>query len=210
MGTILGDPEALVAEVSRRAHQKAVQIGEDARRRSTAILEGAQKESEAIRREAALDAERQTVALLRRNAARADLESQRRFIEKREQPIERVWRLAEETLRGRMKQPGYSEVLKRLAFRAAHELGAKALTIASDPEGHALLTDALLEKWSQESGVRFQRAAQPVTGWGGLIATSGRTRMDLSFATRLESARAGLRERVFEILNLELLNTETA
>jgi vacuolar-type H+-ATPase subunit E/Vma4 len=203
MGTILGDPEALVAEVSRRAHQKAVQIAEDARRRSVAILEGATKESEAIRQAAALDAERQTAALLRRNAARAELESQRRFIEKREQPIERVWRAAEERLRSLMQAPGYAEILQRFAFRAAHELGEKELTLASDGVGRGLMTDALLERWSQESGIRFRPAAQTIAAWGGLIATSGRARLDFSFATRIESARAGLRERVFQLLNTE-------
>ena len=133
MGTILGDPEALVAEVSRRAHQKAVQIAEDARRRSAAILEGAEKESEAIRQESTLAAERQSAALLRRSTARAELESQRRFIEKREQPIERVWCAAEERLRSLMREPGYAEILQRLASRAAHELGEKELMLAADP-----------------------------------------------------------------------------
>jgi vacuolar-type H+-ATPase subunit E/Vma4 len=203
MGTILGDPEALVAEVSRRAHQKAVQIAEDARRRSAAILEGAKKESESIRHIATLDAERQTQALLRRDAARAELEAQRRFIERREQPIERVWRAAEDRLRSILKEPGYSEILKRLAFRAAHDLALKQVTLASDAAGHGLLTDELLGRWFQESGVCFQRAAQPITAWGGLIATSGRARLDLTFATRLTSARAGVRERVFELLNRE-------
>ena len=203
MGTILGDPEALVAEVSHRAHQKAVQIAEDARRRSAAIVEGAQKESQTIRRDAMLDAERQTAALLRRNAARAELESQRHFIQKREQPIERLWCTAEERLRGIMKGPDYADDLKRLAFRAAHDLGTKELMLASDAVGHRLLTDDLLERWSQESGVRFQRATQPGARWGGLIAVSGRMRVDFSFATRLAFARAGLRERVFEILNRE-------
>lgn len=203
MATILGDPEALVAEVSRRAHQKAVQIAEDARRRSAAILESAEQESRNIRRLAALDAERQTQAAIRRNAARAELESQRRFLEKREQPIERVWRAAEDRLRSLMKEPGYGEILKRLAFRAAHDLCLPQVTLASGAAGHTLLSDELLERWSQESGVRFQRAAQPIPAWGGLIATSGRARLDLTFSTRLASAREGLRERVFEPLNKE-------
>jgi vacuolar-type H+-ATPase subunit E/Vma4 len=203
MATILGDPEALVAEVGRRAHQKAVEIAEDARRRAAAILDGAGKESAAIRSAATLDAERQTSALLRRNAARAELESQRRVIEKREQPIERVWRAAEDRLRGLMKEPGYAEILKRLAFRAAHDLCTKQLTLSSDTIGYGLLTDDVLERWSQESGVRSERAAHPAPCWGGLIAMSGRARLDFSFAARLASARAGLRERVFELLNTE-------
>lgn len=203
MASILGDPEALIAEVSRRAHQRAVEIAEDTRRRSNAILEGAKQESEAIRRQAAQDADRQAAAVERGNAARAELEAKRRFIEMREEPIELVWRESEERLRGVIKEPAYLDILKRLALRAAHDLGAGELTLAADPIGHTLLSDELLEHWSKDGGVQFRRADQPADIWGGLIATSGRVRFDLSFDTRLESARRALRERVFEVLSKE-------
>ncbi len=51
MAAILGDPEALAAEVSKRAHHRAVEIAEEASRRAAAILEGARQESESIRRQ---------------------------------------------------------------------------------------------------------------------------------------------------------------
>jgi len=203
MSAILGDPEALIAEVGRRAHQKAVQIAEDARRRSGAILAGAKEESETVRRQAAEDADRQAARLRRRDAARAELEAMRRFIELREEPIEQVWKAAEERLRDLAKEPAYLEILKRLAFRTARELNASELMLAGDSAVQALLSDDVLDGWSREAGVRFGRATLAAVGWGGLIATSGRTRLDLSFATRLTSARARLRERVFDILNQE-------
>ncbi len=53
MAAILGDPEALAAEVTRRAHHRAVEVAEEARRRAAAILEGAKQQSESIRRDSA-------------------------------------------------------------------------------------------------------------------------------------------------------------
>jgi len=207
MATILGDPEALVAEVSRRAHHRALEIAEDARRRSTAIVEGANEESESIRKQSEQDAERQVAALVRRDAARAELEAQRRFVLLREEPINRVWREAEERLRGVVSQPNYPDVLRRLAMRAAHELGGSELVLAADRAGHELLSAEILEQWSKEAGVQFRRASRPSPAWGGLLATSGRGRFDGTFATYLAVAKTSLRERVFHVLS-EVTSTE--
>lgn len=200
MATILGDPEALIAEVSRRAHHKAIEIAEDARRRSDAILEGAKQESETIRRQSEQAAESQVAALVRRDAARAELEAQRRFVLLREAPIRRVWQAAEERLRELVRQPAYLDSLKRCALRAARELGASELELAADPAGHELLSAETLEQWSKDAGVRFTRASGPASTWGGLLAISGRLRFDATFPTYLAAAQIGLRERVFRAL----------
>ena len=163
MAAILGDPEALAAEVSRRAHHRAVEIAEEAGRRAAAILESAKQETESIRRQSAEAADRQVAALVRRNFARAELEAQRRFIVLREAPIHRVWQAAEEQLRALVQQ----------------------------------------EQWSKEAGVRFLRGQEPAPTWGGLLATSGRTRFDATFPTQFGLAQVTLRERVFQILSQE-------
>ncbi|MGD1096062.1 MAG: V-type ATP synthase subunit E family protein [Bryobacteraceae bacterium] len=203
MAAILGDPEALLAEVSRRAHHRAVEIAEEAGRRATAILEGAKQESESIRRQSGEAAERRLAALVRRNAARAELEAQRRFIVLREAPIDRVWHAAEEELRGLVQQPIYQDVLKHCALAAARELGVSELVLAADPVGHELLSTEALEQWSEEAGVQFHRAKEPAATWGGLLATSGRTRFDATFPTQFSLAQVTLRERVFQILSQE-------
>lgn len=203
MAAILGDPEALAAEVSKRAHHRAVEIAEEASRRAAAILEGARQESESIRRLSADEAERQLATLGRRNSARAELEAQRRFIVLREAPVDRVWRAAEQQLRDLVRQPIYRDVLKRCALRAARELGVSELLIAADPVGHELLSPETLEQWSKESGVQFHRATEPTTTWGGLLATSGRVRFDATFPTQFGLAQGTLRERVFNILSQE-------
>jgi vacuolar-type H+-ATPase subunit E/Vma4 len=206
MATILGDPEALAADVGRRARHKAVEIAEEARRRSAAILEDAKNQAEALRKDNEQATERRAAALVRRNAARAELEGRRRFLEFREAPIERVWRSAEQRLRELVQQPAYLDALKRCAFRAAGELAASELILAADTMGHKLLSDEVLTQWSNEAQVQFHGASQPIQfhrasqphgEWGGLLATSGRMRFDATFPALLEAARSTLRERVF-------------
>jgi V/A-type H+/Na+-transporting ATPase subunit E len=201
VAAILGDPEALAAEVNRRAHHRAVEITEDARRRAAAILEEAKEESESIRRQSEQETERQVAALVRRNAARTELEAQRRFILLREAPMQRVWQAVEQRLRELVRQPAYRDVLKRCALLAARELGATELVLAADPVGHELVSPETLAQWSKEAGVRFLRAPEPAAIWGGLLATSGRSRFDATFPTQLAAAQQSLRERVFEKLS---------
>jgi V/A-type H+-transporting ATPase subunit E len=203
VATILGDPEALVAEVIRRAQHRAAEIAEEARRRAAAILEDAKKESETIRRQSEQAAERQVAAVVRRNADRAELEALRRFITLREAPINRVWCAAEEGLRQLVQQPTYRDILERCALRAARELGASELVLAADPVGQGLLSKETLEQWSQKAGVQFRPAPEPATAWGGLLAASGRVRFDATFPTQLALAQIILRERVFQILSKE-------
>jgi vacuolar-type H+-ATPase subunit E/Vma4 len=200
VAAILGDPDALVSEVTRRAQQRAIEIGEDARRRAAAMSEGAKRECESILRQSTEAAERQLAALVRKNTARAELEAQRRFAMLREAPMNRVWRAAEQRLRDLIQQPIYRDVLKRCALRAARELGEGELVLAADPVGHELLSTETLEQWSKEAGVRFRRASEPAPTWGGLLATSGRVRFDATFATQFSLAQTNLRERVFRIL----------
>lgn len=203
MAAILGDPEALAAEVSRRAHHRAVETAEEAGRRAAAILEDAKQETETIRRQSAEEAQRQLAALLRRNAAHAELESKRHVIVLREAPIDRIWRAAEEKLRDLVQQPVYLDILKLCALRAARELGVSELVLAADLVGHQLLSPETLEQWSKEAGVLFHRAPEPAAVWGGLLATSGRLRYDATFPTQFGLAQATLRERVFQILSRE-------
>lgn len=201
MATILGDPEALVADVLRRAQHRAVEIADEARRHAASILESAKQESESLRRQSENATERQAATLARRNAARSELEAQRRLTQLREEPINRVWAGAEERLRDLVKQPAYREILKSCALRAANELGATEFALAADPAGHELLSAETLDRWSKEGGVQFRRTTKPAATWGGLLVTSGRLRFDATFSTQLELARVRLRENVFQILS---------
>jgi vacuolar-type H+-ATPase subunit E/Vma4 len=201
---ILGDPDALVAEISRRARQRAVSLEAEAQHQISTILDQAQKDCESIRAQE----ERETAAALesiaQRSKAQGELGARREFTLRREALLDRVWAGAEERLRNltRESQP-YLEILKQLALRGARELGGAEILLAADPVGHPLLTPDRLKEWSAEVHVEFRRAGQAAQTWGGLLATRGRTRFNASFPHQLAAARDSLRERVFQILTEE-------
>lgn len=201
MEAILGDPEAFLAEIRRHAQQRAVGIEQDARKQADAILADANKEAESIRHQIELEAQQEFAATVRTTLDRGELEARRFHATLREEAIGRVWAAAESRLRELAAQPSYRDILKRLAMQAARELGGSEFVLAADPAGHLLLSPETLESWSSEAGVRFHRAPEPAGTWGGLLATSGRIRVDATFPTRLACARRALRERVFEQLS---------
>ena len=203
MPAIFGDPGGLVAEIRRRAQQKAVDIEEAARKQSAGILSDATKERESIRTQFEQQAERELALLLARSAARGELEARRRFTIRREALIDSVWRAAEARLRELVKQPRYIDILRRIALQAGLELGGSEFVLAADPAGHELLSPATLERWSREAAAQFRRAPNPAPAWGGLLVSSGRNRVDATFPTRLSLARLTLRELVFQILSKE-------
>jgi vacuolar-type H+-ATPase subunit E/Vma4 len=208
---ILGDWEALIAEIRRRAQHRALEREEDATKRSAAILADASQRRAAIEGQLEQAGDLQCAALIRRNRAKGELEARRHFAILREQPIDQVWRETEARLRALVTQPEYQELLQGLAKFAARELGspvgllapsagAREFVLAADPTGHALLTPEILEQWSKKAQVLFVRARNPAATWGGLLVTSGRNRFDATFPTRLAEAQRTLRERVFEVL----------
>lgn len=219
MAEILGDWEALIAEIRRRAQHRALEREEDASKRAAAILTEASQRRASIERQLEHEGDLQLAALVRRNRAKGELEARRHFAILREQPIDQVWRDAEARLRALVTRPEYREVLQGLAMLAVRELGgpagllapsagAREYVLAADPAGHALLTPEILEQWSKQAQVQFVRAQNPAATWGGLSATSGRSRFDATFPTRLAEAQRALRERVFEALTTALTEDE--
>jgi vacuolar-type H+-ATPase subunit E/Vma4 len=141
--------------------------------------------------------EKDAAVLEQRLSAQGALEQRRRFLTAREALLERVWEQAEAELRCITEAPEYLQTLEALAFEAGASLGVTRLELAADPRGHQLLTAPRLSSWSQEAGVMFDRAKQPLDTWGGLLARNGRLCYDATFASRLAWARKNLRERVF-------------
>jgi vacuolar-type H+-ATPase subunit E/Vma4 len=200
MGAILGDVEALVAEILRHAHQCAVELDEQAKKQVSSILSQAQQETESVRARAEQETAEALKSLDRRSKAQGELEAHRRFASLREDPLDGVWAAAADRLRSLTSEPCYIEVLKHLAMTAARELARNNIVLAADPRGHELLTAERLKDWSAEAQVEFQRSPAPAPAWGGLLATSGRTRINATYSHRLALAKTVLREGVFDIL----------
>ncbi len=162
MAAILGDPEALAAEVSRRAHHRAVEIAEDARRRAAAILEGAKRgvriDPAAIRGGGSNASWPRWTGEMPRAP---NWKPGTAFICLREAPIDRVWHAAEEQLRRSRRAAGLSRIFSSAARCVPPANWASSeLVLAADPVGHELLSAETLEQWSQ----RGRRRVPPRAG----------------------------------------------
>jgi vacuolar-type H+-ATPase subunit E/Vma4 len=140
VAAIHGDPDALIAEIRRRAQQRAVDLEEEARKGAAGVLERAKQESESILRQSELETEAKLAALRRHSAAQGELEARRQYTVLREAPIDRVWEAAESRLRNLVAQPSYRDILQRLTLRAARELGVSDPVLADDPAGGLVAT----------------------------------------------------------------------
>jgi vacuolar-type H+-ATPase subunit E/Vma4 len=198
---VRGDLEALVAEAHRRVEQRALEREAAAERRSTETLNEARDAAAAIVHDHRQRTEAEAADLRERVLALGEMRSKRVALEQREALLDTVWNAARARLAALPDdRRRYLATLRRLAALAARGLGVGEVELASEVRGHDLLTPERLEAWGTEDGVRYRRAAAPVPMMGGLVASSDRLRVDVSFDTRLQVAREELRERTAALL----------
>ncbi|MEZ4867061.1 MAG: V-type ATP synthase subunit E family protein [Caldilineaceae bacterium] len=204
MAEILGDPEELMAIIRRTAQQEAINLEAEAQRQSQRQHAEAEAEGQQIRADIFAAARTQAEATRQRRLAQAALEQQHALLRTRQALLDQVWAAAETQLRALVNQVDYVTVLQHLALDAAQILQPGAITLASDPQGHALLMPERLAAWAVDGQVTFVRAPTPAPTWGGLVArhADGRRQVDATFATRLKLARRDLREQVARRLEI--------
>lgn len=191
---LLGDLEALLAEIRRRAEQRVLALESRVQREAEALRQAGAEQAEAEAAQLAEQARREAAALTRKLRMQGVLAAQRHLLQAREALLVEVWAEAEAALRALVASPDYPAVLRRLAAGAVAALGTRAIVLAADDYGHALLTPERLAAWGTELEVRFEAAPEAAPIWGGLWAWSGRLRYDASFETRLALAKARLRD----------------
>lgn len=204
MAEIIGDLEELTGLVRRSARQETLGVEADSRRRAKQVRDQADAKAQHLRGEILAVAQSEAVRERQRLLAQVALETQRRLLTEREALLDQVWVAAEQALRALPGQATYAEVLRRLAMAAGRVLGQGPIVLAADPVGHELLTSGRLAEWSTAAQMQFVCAQQPAPIWGGLLArdVDARRQVDASFATRLELARAELREQVAQRLGI--------
>src|ERR1017187_4632441 len=161
MPKLIGDLSGFLAEIRRQAQQHSLVIEEEARKRAVAISADAEFRIREFSLEMDRKAAKQAELEAGRIRARGELGIRRLYLTHRETLFERVWNEAESRLRALVRSPDYREVLKRLAFQGARELGIREIALSADPVGHELLTPEELELWSKETGIVFRRNPQP-------------------------------------------------
>jgi vacuolar-type H+-ATPase subunit E/Vma4 len=182
-----GEAGRSIKEIKQSAENQADEVKER-------ILEEAKKKAEEIR-----------VACMEK----ANKKAVKKKLLAREDLLDEVWRKTETQLRNLVdNQEAYLDALDDLANLAVEVLGSGKIELALDPEGHKILTDDNLKKWSQKASqaydteIIFSKVSEPIDSWGGLIANKvdSKKRLDARFSVRLRIAREELREDIFKIL----------
>lgn len=215
MSDPIGSLDDLNNAVQKATRQKVKEKKEGARRRAEETSESAKEQADKVKSEILNDARAQAEEKRRQQLVDARTEAKRKRLLAREEILNGVWEQAESRLRELAESEDYMDVLRRQARTAAIKLGGGQVTLASDVEGQPLLEEARLSSWSEQLNadedawadrpadpVEYQKASDPVDGWGGLVASKneGRKRIDGRFSVRLQMARRELRDDVWRTL----------
>lgn len=209
MPRIIGDPGELVTTIRHLARSDAHGIRQQAKEKAEQIRREARERAERKRQEILDRARRRAREVGRMRKVAVNREDKRQYLEAREELLDKVRHRAELDLRVLTEDDGrYAEVLENLALAAVRLLGPGEWILRSDRRGHRLLTADRLEEWAKKAGealagaVGFERAAEPLDTWGGLVMADrrGRRRVDATFARRLAMAGTELRSAILEKL----------
>ena len=194
MSALLGNLDELVAQVRRRAEQRALAIEHRGEEEAKGLLAAADARVQEEVQRIAEGAER-AAASERREARR-----RRRALDAREAQLERVWEAAERAL---AEVALDHDTLARLAREAAAALGGEEVRLRLDAASAAGLDDATVAGWREPDGPALVLDPTPLERGRGLEARSGRSSIDATLSGRLVAAREHLRGEVAAILTGE-------
>ena len=197
MPALLGNLDELVAQVRRRAEQRALVIEHRGEEEAAALLEAATDRARAEAERIAEASTRAAAQVQREHQAGAGAARRRRELEAREAWLERVWSAAARELADvRLEH----DTLAALARDAAAALGGAEVRLRLDPTSAAGLDAATVAAWASPDGPALVLDPEPLGRGRGLEARSGRSAIDATLEGRLELARERQRGEVAEIL----------
>lgn len=200
MSGLRGNLDELVAQVRRRAEQRALGLEASTESNAQEILEEAAERAEAIRATIQEEGRRTAEEACRQCLAVADLERRRRRLEAREARLSRVWEAAHDRLLELAEGGIDPGTLARLARHAASELGADEVTVRLDEASLDHVDDDDVAGWAEDDGPALRRDPEPLPRRHGVIAHAGRASIDATFEGRLQQARERLRAEIDALL----------
>jgi V/A-type H+-transporting ATPase subunit E len=200
MNELLGNLDDLVAQVHRRAEQRALSLRSSADDKAERIVAEGRERAQQERDRIEEDGRREADGARRQRLAVADLERRRRRLEAREKRLDAIWRAADEALKERAENGLSAEVLARLARHGAAQLGADEATVQLDEASLANVDEDDVAGWAPEDGPRLALADEPLERRHGVLVRAGRASVDCTLEGRLEQARERLRGEVVELL----------
>jgi vacuolar-type H+-ATPase subunit E/Vma4 len=202
-GIVSGDGQAMKSvEESTRALSRAA----SAKAKADAIRQHAQDQSEAERDEILKHARQKASRIHSQAVAAAQLKARTLRLERREKLLNSIFDAARKQFLTVQERADYDQIARQLTREAVVRLGAEKARILADERTQALLTDDVLSKVSEETGVQLQ-LGEPLERGTGVISETmdGHRNYDNTLEARLERWQNALRSPVYHLLMEESL-----
>jgi vacuolar-type H+-ATPase subunit E/Vma4 len=204
MSELLGDIDALVAQVRRRTEQRALALVTQTDTHVDRIECEGRARAEAIEADLIETGRVASREAGRQRRAVADLQRRRRRLEAREARLDRVWQSAAAELERRVAGPDGLAVLAVLARDAAARLGGDEVQVRLGADQRDRIDAEVVAGWSGPAGPRLRWDPRPLErGSRGVIVSAGRVSVDATLEGRLQQARERLRDEVAALLTAD-------
>lgn len=189
--------QAVMREAQNEAEQVLSRAKEDARK----IMNDAQDQAEAERKEILERASREEERARRQVIAAAQIKARTLELKKREEMLDKVFGEAQKQLSSLQQWSDYDRTARDLLREALVRLETNSAMIQADEVTLQALTDEALEKISKELNVKLQVKGTLDHGIGVIVETEdGRRRFDNTLGVRLNRMQDALRAPVYRLL----------
>lgn len=199
--TVDGNIETLSKAILGEAQAEIEDVRAGSQSKADGILNRAHTSAEQQRAET-LDRARQEARRLKDQAtATAQLKARTLELEHREQLLQQVFAKAAARLGDSKTHKDFARTMQRLLKEALDQLHTSSAVIRADAATRAVLTKAVLEEISRETGTALQMGETLESGTGVRVQSpDGHLQFDNTLENRLDRMRAALRAEVYRVL----------
>ena len=187
--------------VLRNAQLDAKKILAEAQDKANEIKELAQQEREQEYQSLIEAARKDSSFIKNKNIAAAEAEAQMNWLLRRETLIDQVFEKSAGLLPQILGRSDYAKIVENLIVEAVFQLNESEARIHLDETTNQLISDALIQRLSEESGVAIKRG-EILKEQIGIIAVTpdGHRQYDNTLQARLRRQKSSLRMPVYKIL----------
>lgn len=180
------DAEKILAEAEEKANEIKQLAQQEREQEYESLIEAARKDSSFIKN---------------KNIASAEAEAQMNWLLRRETLIDQVFEKSAGLLSQVLDRSDYAKIVENLIVEAVFQLNESEAHIHMDETTNQLISDALIQRLSEESGVAIERDKILKEQIGVIAVTpDGHRQYDNTLQARLRRQKSGLRLPVYKIL----------
>ena len=207
MCRVVGDVEALRNEILKQAQDQAAKTIERAQRVSERDLVYAQEEAEEIRSQQRAKVQPMADMEKKKTIATANIEARRKFLEKKEELVSRIFAEAEKKLLELRGSETYIDIISKLIEEGAASISGDVIVEFGEEdkdiftqEAISLIKSRITKSLEKDFQLQFRCVGKDVSAGVIIRSKDGKMIIDNSFSSRLKRLEEELRGKVSEML----------